>query len=554
MPPMKLRHYQQSAVDGLFNFFKTNKTGNPLIICPTASGKSVIQAAFIRLAFSFPGQKWILLSHVMELIEQNHARLLSYWPDAQAGIYCAALKRKDFTYPITVASIQSIYKVAHHFGHVDGIIIDECHLVGDSQSGMYRQFIESLQNYNPRLRVIGMTATAFRLKTGMLTEGKDRLFTDVAYEIPITTLLKEGWIVPLLSKCSPSVKIDLSKIKLKAGDFDQVQMENAFDQDAITRKVLDEVGIQGADRKSWLFFASGIHHAMHLRDELRKRGITAEVISKDTPTAERAQILADYKQYKIRAVLNYATLTTGFDAPNIDLIVVLRGTKSAGLWMQILGRGLRLLGLTLNDSIENGKPNCKVLDDGGNLDRFGPINLISAKPQAESFSKEGNGGGISKAPTKQCPICHETQLIYNANCLDCGHKFPLFQAKHGVIAATGDFIDIGGSPEMAVETLKINSVTYCIHHSKAGNDTLKATYVSGINVIHEYISFDSVAAARRSMIWWKSRATNFHDSPNSTHEAFDRINELKTPLEIAVRKEGKKYEVIGALSFLEAIA
>jgi DNA repair protein RadD len=391
---MQLRDYQQRAIEGLFQYFE-HSSGNPLIIAPTGSGKSVIIGALCKLIVeTWPDQRLMVLSHVKELLEQNYDKITSFWPQAPVGLYSAGLGKRQSRDPITVASVQSVYKKPHIFGWRDLLLIDECQLLSPDSDSMYQAFIAGLKQINPRLKVVGLTATAYRLKTGMLHEGQGRLFTDVAVEISLLELLEAGHIALLKTRPSET-QADLTGVGLVAGEFNARESEAAMDKEALTSAALDEIFALASDRKSWLFFCSGVGHAEHVTEALRLRGVDAATVTGDTPDEERAAILKAFKAGTLRAVTNANVLTTGFDAPNIDLLVLLRPTTSPGLYTQILGRGMRTA---------TGKQNCLVLDYAGNIERHGPITHV--KPPRSA----GTRGGRGETHERSCLICPDCRM------------------------------------------------------------------------------------------------------------------------------------------------
>jgi hypothetical protein len=197
---LTLRPYQQAAITSIYGYFE-KESGNPLVVIPTAGGKSLVMAAFIDgVLKAWPDQRVLVVTHVRELIAQNHAEMLGLWPEAPAGIYSAGLGRRDARARILFAGIQSIHDKATRIGHADLVLIDEAHLIPGRSNTMYRRFLNDLQAINPALKVIGLTATPFRLDSGMLHEGENALFTDIAYEVSVRDLIDQGYLSPLISK------------------------------------------------------------------------------------------------------------------------------------------------------------------------------------------------------------------------------------------------------------------------------------------------------------------------------------------------------------------
>jgi len=453
---MKLRPYQEKTIDQLYSWWNTNK-GNPCIVLPTGAGKSVIIAAFCQKALQdFPGTRILMCTHQKELIEQDYAKLLIQWPEADAGIYSAGIGLKQLDNAITFASIQSIYRHAEEVGHVDLILIDEAHLINHEGTGMYRTFIDDLTAINSALKCIGLTATPYRLGHGMITD-KPALFNGPLIEpVTITELQDLGHLCRLTSKATGE-KLEVDGVKIVGGDYAKNQLLEAVDVPGKNEAVVNEVIRRGSDRKAWLFFCSGVSHAEHICELLIERGISAACVTGDTPKAEREQILQDFKDGKIRAVTNANVLTTGFDHPGIDLICMMRPTLSPGLYVQMAGRGIRT---------DPGKPNCLVLDFAGNVETHGPITEVVPPRKA----RKGRG----PAPTKICPNCQEIIPMQYKACPVCFYEFPKKEETERQFMLSK--LDInGGSKHYEMEVFAWH---WSKGESKAGNEMLKVRYYS----------------------------------------------------------------------------
>lgn len=518
---LTLRPYQQAAITAIYGYFQTH-SGNPLVVIPTAGGKSLVMASFIEgVLKAWPDQRILIVTHVRELIAQNHAEMIGLWPDAPAGIYSAGLGKREAQARILFAGIQSIHRRATEIGHTDLVLIDEAHLIPGKSSTMYRRFLDSLKAINPALKVIGLTATPFRLDCGMLHEGQNALFTDIAYEAPVRALIDAGYLSPLVSK-QPATRLDVSKVGTRAGDFIARDLAAAVDQDAITRAAVTEIIAHGRDRKSWLAFCSGVEHARHVAEEFCRQGISCRTIFGDTPKDERDAILAAFKRGEIRALASMGVLTTGFNAPGVDLIALLRPTQSAGLYVQMVGRGTRLA---------PGKENCLVLDFAGNVRRHGPIDLVRPK-------RPGDGGG-GEAPTKICPECDSIIALSATECPDCGFVFPAREVKIAPTAATLPVL----SPKQ--QWLKVTGVSYSRHDKAGGRPSLKVTYSCGLATYSEWVCLEHQGYARQKAAeWWRKRAPGC-PVPLSAAEALAQTSRLARPSDISVRPSGRYLEISG---------
>ncbi len=519
---LTLRPYQEAAITAIYGYFQSH-TGNPLVVIPTAGGKSLVMASFIEgVLKAWPDQRILIVTHVRELIAQNHAEMIGLWPDAPAGIYSAGLGKREAQARILFAGIQSIHRRAAEIGHTDLVLIDEAHLIPGKSSTMYRRFLDALKAINPALKVIGLTATPYRLDCGMLHEGQNALFTDIAYEAPVRELIDAGYLSPLVSK-QPATRLNVSKVGTRAGDFIARDLAAAVDQDAITRAAVTEIIEHGRDRKSWLSFCSCVEHARHVAEEFGRQGISCRTIFGDTPKDERDAILAAFKRGEIRALASMGVLNTGFNAPGVDLIALLRPTQSAGLYVQMVGRGTRLA---------PGKENCLVLDFAGNVRRHGPIDLVRPK-------RPGDGGG-GEAPTKVCPDCDSIVALSAAECPDCGYVFPPREVKIAPTAATLPVL----SPK-APHWVAVSNLSYSRHDKRGGRPSLKVTYRCRLTTYQEWICFEHQGYARRKAEdWWRKRAPG-QPVPRSVNEALTLSRSLSRPSHISVRPSGRYFEITG---------
>jgi DNA repair protein RadD len=431
------------------------------------------------------------------------------------------LGKREAQARILFAGIQSIHRRAAEIGHTDRVLIDEAHLIPGNSSTMYRRFLDGLARINPALKVIGLTATPFRLDSGMLHEGRSALFTDIAYEAPVRDLIDAGYLSPLVSK-QPATRLDVSKVGTSAGDYIQRDLAAAVDQEAITRSAVTEIIEHGRDRKSWLAFCSGVDHARHVAEEFGRQGITCRTIFGDTPKEERDAIIAAFKRGEIRALASMGVLTTGFNAPAVDLIALLRPTKWAGLYVQMVGRGTRLA---------PGKENCLVLDFAGNVRRHGPIDLVRPRRPGEA------GGG--ETPTKVCPMCESIIALSATECPDCGHVFPAREVKIAPTAATLPVL----SPK--AQWLPVHGVSYSRHDKLGGLPSLKVTYSCGLKSYSEWVCIEHTGYARQKAAeWWRKRAPGC-PVPLTVAQAIAEAQRLARPSEISVRPSGRYLEVSG---------
>lgn len=522
-----LRPYQQRAIDQLYDWFTKNE-GNPCLVLPTGAGKSHIVAALCKDAVkSWPGTRILMLTHQKELIEQNSEKMRQHWPNAPMGIYSASVGKRQLGEPITFAGIQSIIKKADIIGHQDLVIIDECHLVNHKDEGNYRKLLNILQQENPALRVVGLTATPYRLGHGLITD-KPAIFDALIEPVTINELIYHGFLSPLKSKLT-TTQLSVEGVHKRGGEYIESELQKAVDVEEKNIAIVDEVIRLADNRKSWLFFCSGVEHARHIAEALRFRGVTAEVVTGETPKAERASILRDFKEGRIKALTNANVLTTGFDAPSIDLIAMLRPTMSPSLYVQMAGRGLR---------IAEGKEDCLVLDFAGVVRQHGPITAVNPSDAG------GQGDGTGEAPVKVCDNCFELCHLSAKVCTNCGAEFPEPEKKKLVLHND----DIMGNESHEIE---VSGWRWARHTGKkSGKDMIKITYYGGLSdkPVHEYltIAHDGYAGKRamQKLISIAECAKAFIAGVRHIDDLCQIMNEALYPKSIEYKNVGKYQEVV----------
>jgi DNA repair protein RadD len=523
---LSLRPYQRAAIEALYDYFAAS-VGNPLIVMPTGTGKSVVIAGFTREAIDAYGDTRVLiLTHVKELIQQNFIALLRAWPEAPAGIYSAGLSRRDIHAQILFAGIQSIHRHARQVQRCDLVLIDEAHLLGRGDSGMYRSFLAQLNEINAGLlKVVGFTATPYRLDSGMLHEGKDRLFTDIAFQVPVLDMIQQGYLCPVVPK-QTTTQLDVGGVGTRGGEFIAKDLEAAVDRDEVTRAAVAEIVQHGEGRGSWLVFCSGVAHARHVRDAIREHGVSCETVTGDTPGPERDAILAAFKAGRLRCVTNANVLTTGFDAPGVDLIALLRPTKSVGLYVQMVGRGTRLA---------EGKDDCLVLDFAGNTARHGPIDTVDGRKKEKSEEP-------GEAPIKVCPECQTINHASVRRCIECDHEFPPPVVKVAPQAASNALL----STQVQATWSDVTGISYARHEKPGKPASLRVTYECGLARHSEWVCFEHTGFPRDKAVgWWRRRAGNL-PPPATVDEALQQVDQLRRPIAIQVRPAGQYTEIAAA--------
>lgn len=521
---IQAREYQEESLDRIWNYFATGNKGNPVIAMPTGTGKSLIPALFIsRIMKIWPDQRFLLATHVKELIEQNYEVLRHAWPEAPAGIFSAGLKKKQPFYPIVYGGIQSMIRNPVQFGYRDIAFVDECHLVSQEEDSLYQQFFAALKLLNPNIKIIGLSATPYRMGQGYITD--DGLFTDIIHDLTsmenFNRLIAQGYMVPLIPKRTHT-ELDISNVGMQKGEFIAGQLEHAVDQEKVTYEALKEMVQYGENRGSWLIFASGISHAEHIANMLSTFGIEcAAVHSKQKPEYNDTAI-RDFKANKLRAITNYGKLTTGFNHPYIDLIGDLRPTMSIPLHVQKLGRGTRPA---------NNKQNCLVLDFSRNVPRLGPIN--------DPIIPKKKGEKTGDIPVKICDSCGAYNHIKARFCIDCNAEFE-FKIKIFKSASTDEIIK---SDLPVVEIFPVDRVIYNRGKKDGKPPYIKVSYYCGLRMFNQFVFPENNGfASKLFRDWWRQRHTS--EPPSKTDDALSVIKDLRAPRSIRVWVNKKYPEVL----------
>lgn len=510
---MILRPYQSAALDSLWEWFGRHPDGNPVMDCCVGSGKSVMIAAAIQRAIrEYPETRVIVIVHQLELLEQNLAKLRSIWPAADIGVYCAALGRKELGHAITFATIGSVYRVAHLMGAVALVLADECHLISTKEEGMWRGFIESMKRCgNPDIRVVGWTGTPFRTGGIWITAGDASLFTGIAARVSMTDMLAAGYLLPLVPAAT-TTRIDASSVRTQAGDYNVADLARAADTAAIVEAACDEIVTLAEGRRRMLVFAVNVEHAHHVSEALVRRGVACDVVTGETPKAERAQMLRDYAADRLRCLVNVGVLTTGFDQPDIDFIALLRPTQSPTLAIQMCGRGMRTA---------PGKVDCAFADFTDTIARLGPIDKITGRlPPAK---------GKGQAPHKLCPECGSRNATSSLLCIDCGHQFPPPERiTHGAHAGAAAVLSSQQAASPYIDH-EVTRVAYSRHVKVGRPDSLRVDYYEGLlRVASEWVCIGRTDySGQKARQWWTSRCTG--PAPDSVEQALLEIAEGRGP-------------------------
>jgi len=507
------RQYQIDASDAVFKYLDKHSQGHPLVALPTGAGKTAVMAKIVARIFKRePLAKIVVVSHDSRILEQNAAGLEGIHP---VHINSASLMRREVG-RLTVAGIQSVYK-SNEFSDFTHVIIDEAHTIPQAENSMYRQFFDSIGAHTR----IGLTATPYRTGQGYII-GEDHMFDkiviDLTFGAKFTKLVKDGYLCNLTIN-STHIKLETEGIHSQGGDFNIKEMSTKFNRMSITKAALNEMVEKGKGRKKWLIFAIDIDHAESIVDVLNSMGVFAMPVHSRNEF-DNDRIINLYRRNMLHCIVNVGMLTTGFDAPDIDLIGLLRPTQSAGLHVQMIGRGLR---------IADGKDDCLVLDYAGNTERLGPINRI--KPYVK-----GKGKATGEPITKTCEVC-DTIVAPNVKiCPKCGTEFKF---KQLIGSSSADMEVIADS---ALKWFRIDSMDFKLHNKRGGISSIKVTYQCGLKIFNEWICANHKGYAGNRAKHWLTERKVVHNG--DLRMTISLLEQAIVPKRIQVKTDSKYPEVL----------
>lgn len=562
---IKLRDYQKKAVDEITAFLKKNPKSHGLAILPTGAGKSIICGQLVNDAVA-QGKRVLVLTHSKELVQQNYEKAILMNPDIEIGVYSAGLSRKDTTQQVIFGSIQSVYKSKDFdLTLFDYVIVDEAHRISrtvtgkKNREGIYSVVFARIRKQRPDFTIMGLTATPYRLDSGLLYEGDDALFDAIATEVPLRFLVDQGYLCPIYPT-KTEFSVSMKGVKKRGGEFANGESADLMMSGSITADAINDVVKKAADFRAWLVFCVTIEHAEQVCEEIRKHGIDCEVVCGNTPTKQRDEILTRFKAGKLRAICNVGVLTTGFDAPICDCVVMLRATASTGLYIQMAGRAMRLF---------PDKKEAILLDYVGNITRHGFLD----NPSVSSNAKFCHSGHCNSRECTICPTlpketkCEALSPATAEVCVRCGHPF-IVEEKASVSSVRRSNAEekirressevplfswlselerdskIRGS---VIRRRLVARVGVNVHANREGKTSLRVTYYDerDLEIVSDYLAFNSPnptakAIARKK---WLRLFTNTVKVPTTTEAAYTTLaknaDTFKKPKSVLVDYSGK---------------
>ncbi len=292
----KLRYYQKDALQALDKSLKDYPDQNPLLALPTGSGKSLVIANIIK---KYKSKEILVLTHRKELIQQNYEESKGVLDDVKVGIYSASLKKRETDKSVTIASIQSYGRLIRSSEEArqkffDFIIIDECHLVPNSNESLYRETIDQAKSINEKCIIIGLSATPYRADTGVLTDSHNKVFDRIAYTLKVEELIDKGFLCPLITKAP--IELDLKEVPKKRGEYSLRRLEKKLGTESSLSKTLDDLILRTRDREYLMIFCIGTSHMRKISALLTEKGITNACLDFQLSNFERDKRISLFKE------------------------------------------------------------------------------------------------------------------------------------------------------------------------------------------------------------------------------------------------------------------
>ena len=552
---MKPRCYQIQAGDCLWDDLHRD-VGNVLGIAPTGTGKTFIMNNLAkRLMKKYRKVRIMSLTHDKTIIGQNANSMSRFWRGADVGIYSAGLNIRDTRSRIIYAGIQSVHRKAELFGKIGILFVDEAHMLSPNDGTMYQRFIGDLLIVNPKMKIVFLSATPYRLGQGHLIESP--LVNHISFDYTETEkfmwFVEQGYLSRLVTKKAAN-EIDITEARIRGGEFNESDIQELSNTQENNIAVVEECLRYGSERHHWMIFAAGVEHGMALAQQLNAYGVSAVALHAESP--DREEELKKFERGEYTAMVNVGLYTTGYDFPALDLIAVVRATQSTSLWVQMCGRGTRCLyadGYDLETQVgrltaikRSQKQNCLVLDFAGNTRRLGAINCpIIPKPRKKGDANEG------EAPVKVCPECGSYQHTRAVTCIDCGYEFP---PPEDVMTTAGEEdIMVEDSLEPNIERIQVMDVIYKRGKNRQGGSYCRVSFTTLAGTFYKFLHPGSAHISPRKKFedyWWTcltaqtGRRSNY-PYPTGIDDAVLRADEeLEVPDWIEVDLNTKYQEIV----------
>lgn len=454
---MVLREYQQEAVDALWNELFYERSA--LCVLPTGCGKTEIFIELMkRSILKKPDIKIVVLVNKITLLDQTQRRLARALGLEQIGVYCGSKSKYSVDATITVATIQSIHSIV--FDSLNLLILDECHNV-DQESGRFIDFIHNNWTSNEKMKVVAFTATPFRASGGFIY-GEGKIFSKITYRRKLQEMIDLGFLVrPRIKRVEHQFKTD--HLKIRMGEFDSKQIEELTSNEAIVLDQIKDALPRMLDRSKIVWACATIFHCKMVARLLYSLGEKVSIIHSKLSSAEREYQTALFEtanESASRHLVFVTIVSEGYDFPPIDCVCLMRPIRSPVLYVQTVGRGLRL---------SPGKTDLLVLDYGKVVESCGPLDepILATDEKAKA----------PKTTMKFCPTCLDYVNIWVKECT-CGHLFETDPKIPRLKEKPDELSRLLSSETKRIEAIPIREAYYGLHTSKNNNRCLVVIYRS----------------------------------------------------------------------------
>jgi len=548
---VELRPYQITALKKLHQ--AVQQKDRLLLQAATGSGKTVVIVRMIQKYFlDHPGRSFLILMHKKELVQQFMDSFHNFTdiPDTDIGIACSGIKKKaDLDRRITVASVQTLINKMDRYPGADLMVVDETHRVGPEAESQYQQLLVKLEEYRPWRKVIGVTATAYRLGHGYIygdqcRPGNHNYFPELTHRITYRELVDGGYLMPLSGRIAgnESLTEDLKNVS-KNGDYVLTQLGEVMGKDIHVRSAVDAYERYGSHHQHVCVFGCTIDHTEKLTEAFQDRGHSAVVIHSQLDRKTRNANIKAWQTGRVKVAVSINILTEGFDFPELSCLLFCRPTLSPTLFVQAIGRVVR---------IAEGKNEALLIDLTNNTKTFG-TNLDN--PQF-NIPKAGAGEGEAPtAPTKVCPgfdndgfFCGMPVHAGLKYCPRCGYEFP---TDGWVEAKLGDLKQVSFTGREEPISYEVKRVSYEEHLSqRSGKALMKVSYWCGdiLNPQKRFMDFICLPdqyhgyAVQKARRWWEERSDE--PFPDTVEEALFLADSLNQPTFISVDQNGKYPRIV----------
>lgn len=540
---LELRPYQQEALETILSDILTNQ--NVLLQAATGAGKTIIFSALIKYCLERYKMRIGVIAHREQLVRQARDKLVSVWPEGkkEIGIACASVSNSvEIERPVVIGSPQTLINRIGDMPPLHMLIVDECHRLPPVEvESQYGKLINKLREYYPQMRLVGVTATPYRLNHGYIYGGEHRSdesnwWTHLSYSIGIKDLQDEGFLVKYRGKATGEP--DLSGVKKSGGEFNLHDLGEKCSQSVYVKSAIKAVQDYAEDRKHIVVFATTIEHAEILNKEFNDSGYKSVVVHSKQPHDVRLKNMEDFDKGKLQVICNVGVLTEGWDCTAVDCMVMCRPTMSPALFVQMVGRGLRL---------HEGKDDCLLLDLSGNWKRHGDpcdpkVTWVQGKRKKDDNTElpEGESEGAV------CPKCNECVSVHAIICPNCGEELKTVENKRLKL------YDLGTTSKSSSLEVKILKTSFDAFVSKAGNRMIRVSMCvsEGDDFLPMNVNYFLDIEGQGSD-WGRSKAvrvwTNVFKGkipvPNTVDEAVKRISELVLPDTVFIVEKGKYWNV-----------